>query len=88
MPLQDHGVVRYPSTKRLLFRHHLPNCSFLSGAECADLSLEVASEVMPANALIIGVDLAPIKAIPRCITFQSDITTEKCRATIRGHLKT
>ncbi|KAF2451938.1 FtsJ-domain-containing protein [Karstenula rhodostoma CBS 690.94] len=49
---------------------------------------QVASEVMPANALIIGVDLAPIKAIPRCITFQSDITTDKCRATIRQHLKT
>lgn len=49
---------------------------------------QVASEVMPANALIIGVDLAPIKAVPRCITFQSDITTDKCRATIRQHLKT
>ncbi|KAF1962231.1 hypothetical protein CC80DRAFT_499636 [Byssothecium circinans] len=49
---------------------------------------QVASEVMPANALIIGVDLAPIKPIPRCITFQSDITTDKCRATIRQHLKT
>ncbi|KAF2643955.1 AdoMet-dependent rRNA methyltransferase spb-1 [Massarina eburnea CBS 473.64] len=49
---------------------------------------QVASEVMPANSLIIGVDLAPIKAIPRCITFQSDITTDKCRATIRQHLKT
>lgn len=49
---------------------------------------QVASEVMPANALIIGVDLSPIKAIPRCITFQSDITTDKCRATIRQHLKT
>jgi AdoMet-dependent rRNA methyltransferase SPB1 len=43
---------------------------------------------MPSNALIIGVDLAPIKAIPRCITFQSDITTDKCRSTIRQHLKT
>lgn len=43
---------------------------------------------MPAQSLIIGVDLSPIKAIPRAITFQSDITTEKCRATIRGHLKT
>jgi AdoMet-dependent rRNA methyltransferase SPB1 len=43
---------------------------------------------MPPNALIIGVDLAPIKAIPRCITFQSDITSDKCRATIRQHLKT
>lgn len=43
---------------------------------------------MPSNSLIIGVDLSPIKAIPRVITFQSDITTDKCRATIRGHLKT
>src|ERR1700761_5404926 len=42
---------------------------------------------MPANSIIIGVDLAPIKSIPRCITFQSDITTDKCRATIRQHLK-
>jgi AdoMet-dependent rRNA methyltransferase SPB1 len=43
---------------------------------------------MPVNSLIIGVDLAPIKSIPKVITFQSDITTEKCRATIRTHLKT
>ncbi len=70
---------------------------------------------MPANSLIIGVDLSPIKSIPKVITFQSDITTgacldrslgfhswealetlvtdcgreiEKCRATIRQHLKT
>ncbi len=43
---------------------------------------------MPVNSLIVGVDLAPIKPIPRCITFQSDITTDKCRATIRQHLKT
>lgn len=43
---------------------------------------------MPPNSLIVGVDLAPIKAIPRCITFQSDITTDKCRATLRQHLKT
>ena len=42
---------------------------------------------MPAGALIVGVDLAPIKPIPRCITFQSDITTDKCRATLRQHLK-
>ncbi|KAF2102355.1 hypothetical protein NA57DRAFT_71353 [Rhizodiscina lignyota] len=49
---------------------------------------QVAAEVMPVNSLIVGVDLAPIKAIPRCITFQSDITTDKCRATLRQHLKT
>ncbi|KAG6012193.1 AdoMet-dependent rRNA methyltransferase spb1 [Claviceps lovelessii] len=49
---------------------------------------QVAAEVMPVNSLIVGVDLSPIKPIPRVITFQSDITTEKCRATIRQHLKT
>ncbi|KXX79040.1 AdoMet-dependent rRNA methyltransferase spb1 [Madurella mycetomatis] len=49
---------------------------------------QVCAETMPQNSLIIGVDLAPIKPIPKVITFQSDITTEKCRATIRGHLKT
>jgi AdoMet-dependent rRNA methyltransferase SPB1 len=42
---------------------------------------------MPAQSIIIGVDLAPIKPIPRVISFQSDITTEKCRTTIRQHLK-
>lgn len=49
---------------------------------------QVAAETMPQDSLIIGVDLAPIKPIPRVISFQSDITTEKCRATIRTHLKT
>lgn len=42
---------------------------------------------MPAQSLIVGVDLAPIKPVPRVITFQNDITTEKCRATIRSHFK-
>ncbi len=49
---------------------------------------QVCAETMPRDSIIIGVDLAPIKAIPKVITFQSDITTEKCRATIRTHLKT
>ncbi|KAK2870589.1 AdoMet-dependent rRNA methyltransferase spb1 [Arthroderma sp. PD_2] len=49
---------------------------------------QVAAECMPAQSLIVGVDLSPIKAIPRVITFQSDITTDKCRATIRQHFKT
>jgi AdoMet-dependent rRNA methyltransferase SPB1 len=43
---------------------------------------------MPVNSLIVGVDLSPIKPIPRVITFQSDITADKCRATIRQHFKT
>jgi AdoMet-dependent rRNA methyltransferase SPB1 len=69
--------------------------SFLQQSKCLiDLCaapggwLQVAAEVMPQKSLIVGVDLAPIKAIPKTITFQSDITTDKCRATIRGHLKT
>lgn len=43
---------------------------------------------MPINSLILGVDLAPIKPIPRTTTFQGDITSDKCRATIRQHFKT
>ena len=43
---------------------------------------------MPASSIIVGVDLAPIKPIPRTITFQSDITSDNCRATIRQHFKT
>ena len=49
---------------------------------------QVAAESMPAGSLIVGVDLSPIKPIPRVISFQSDITTDKCRATIRSHFKT
>lgn len=49
---------------------------------------QVAVQTMPVGSLIVGVDLAPIKPIPKVITFQSDITTEKCRATIRQHFKT
>ncbi|KAI9370591.1 AdoMet-dependent rRNA methyltransferase spb1 [Aspergillus egyptiacus] len=48
---------------------------------------QVAAECMPTQSIIVGVDLTPIKPIPRVITFQSDITTEKCRVTIRQHLK-
>ncbi|KAI1485548.1 AdoMet-dependent rRNA methyltransferase spb1 [Biscogniauxia mediterranea] len=50
--------------------------------------LQVASEAMPNGSLIIGVDLSPIKPIPKVISFQGDITTEKTRHTIRTHIKT
>lgn len=49
---------------------------------------QVASLLCPVNSLIIGVDIVPIKPLPNCITFQSDITTEDCRSKLRGHLKT
>lgn len=69
--------------------------NFLQNARCLiDLCaapgswLQVAAEIMPPKSLIVGVDLTPIKPIPKAISFQGDITTDKCRATIRGHLKT
>ncbi|CAN3369084.1 27S pre-rRNA (guanosine(2922)-2'-O)-methyltransferase [Diutina catenulata] len=49
---------------------------------------QVASQLCPVNSLIIGVDIVPIKPLPNCITFQSDITTDDCRSKLRGHMKT
>ncbi len=37
--------------------------------------------------LFAGVDLVPIKPIPKVITFTADITTPKCRSLLRSHLK-
>lgn len=42
---------------------------------------------MPSPSLIIGVDLVPIKPIPRVITLVQDITTDKCRAALRNEMK-
>ncbi|KAG0205363.1 AdoMet-dependent rRNA methyltransferase spb1 [Mortierella sp. GBA30] len=50
--------------------------------------LQVAAKMMPVSSLIVGVDLAPIKPLPNVITFVEDITTEKCRSTLRATLKT
>ncbi|EPQ28995.1 uncharacterized protein PFL1_03285 [Pseudozyma flocculosa PF-1] len=68
--------------------------NFLENARCCiDLCaapggwLQVASKFMPPNSLIVGVDLDPIKPIPRCITFAEDINSYKCRDQLRQHLK-
>ncbi|KAH7931100.1 FtsJ-domain-containing protein [Leucogyrophana mollusca] len=68
--------------------------AFLESARCCiDLCaapggwLQVASKYMPANSVIVGVDLVPIKPIPRVVTFASDITTTQCRNLIRGEIK-
>ncbi|KAF7307013.1 AdoMet-dependent rRNA methyltransferase SPB1 [Mycena indigotica] len=68
--------------------------SFLESARCCiDLCaapggwLQVASKYMPQNSVIVGVDLVPIKPIPRVVTFASDITTPQCRQLIRQELK-
>ncbi|KAG2118418.1 Spb1 C-terminal domain-containing protein [Suillus clintonianus] len=68
--------------------------TFLESARCCiDLCaapggwLQVASKYMPANSVIVGVDLVPIKPIPRVVTFAADITTTQCRNLIRSELK-
>ncbi|PWN95510.1 FtsJ-domain-containing protein [Tilletiopsis washingtonensis] len=68
--------------------------ALLEGARCCiDLCaapggwLQVASKHMPPNSLIVGVDLVPIKPIPRCITFAEDINSFRCRDQLRAELK-
>ncbi|KAH0838389.1 FtsJ-domain-containing protein [Lanmaoa asiatica] len=68
--------------------------AFLESAHCCiDLCaapggwLQVASKYMPTNSVIVGVDLVPIKSIPRVVTFAADITTIHCRNLLRGELK-
>lgn len=68
--------------------------NFLESARCCiDLCaapggwLQVASKYMPPNSIIVGVDLVPIKPIPRVTTFAADITTSNCRSLLRGELK-
>lgn len=68
--------------------------NFLENAHCCiDLCaapggwLQVASKHMPPNSLILGVDLVPIKPIPRCITFAEDINSYRCRDQLREYMK-
>lgn len=68
--------------------------NFLENARCCiDLCaapggwLQVASKFMPPSSLIVGVDLVPIKPIPRTMTFAEDINSYKCRDQLRQILK-
>lgn len=48
---------------------------------------QVAAKHMPSSSIIIGVDLDPIKSVPGVVTFQADITTQRCLDLIRGEVK-
>lgn len=67
---------------------------FLSKAKiCIDLCAapggwsQVAQRNMPHGALIIAVDLVPIKPIYGVVCMQSDITSDKCRNLLRKEMK-
>ena len=51
--------------------------------------MQVLAKHMPKSPerQIIGVDLMPIKPIPGCVSFVSDITTDKCRQQVRAEMK-
>ena len=48
--------------------------------------MQVARQHMPKDSPCIGVDLAAIKPIPKCVALMEDITTQKCRSAIRREL--
>ena len=49
---------------------------------------QVCSKTCPTSAMIVCVDIVKIAPLPNVICLQEDITTEKCKAAIKKHVKT
>ena len=48
--------------------------------------MQVARQHGPKDAVVIGVDRAPMKPVPKCVCLQEDITTQRCRAAIKREM--
>ena len=49
---------------------------------------QVCSKTCPTSSMIVCVDIVKIAPLPNVICLQEDITTEKCKAAIKKHIKT
>ena len=49
--------------------------------------MQAARQFIPATSPCVGIDLAPIKPIPKCASIVGDITTQKARSMIKRELR-